>query len=296
MNGTGVSEKSKQKRKITKLMLRKRVLVAAVLLPAAFIAIYFGGLFYSSLISFLLLFAAWEHLQLLRTSGYSPAVYLALGSVLLIAQSRHFLAFSGAHAVLSMIVLASVTHHLITYERGRGEPGGDLGATLSVPLYTGWLGAYLISLRNLPQGMWWSFLILPIVWLTDTGAYLIGTKFGSRPLSPRLSPKKTWEGYLGGILSALLGTMFGIYLFRKYVPGSPALTYWEGLILSLMISSLIPLGDLAESMLKRQAGVKDSGNMLPGHGGFFDRLDTILWALPLGYYLITYLFPILKNL
>jgi phosphatidate cytidylyltransferase len=277
-------------------MLRTRTIVAAVLLPAALIAIYLGGLVYAGLISILLLMAAWEHLQLLKKSGYSPAVVLSLALVLLIIQSRYFFDFNGTHILLTGIVLISFGYHLLLYERGSGQPGGDLGATLSVPLYIGWLGAYLISLRNLPGGMWWSYLILPIVWFTDTGAYLVGKQFGSRPLCPRLSPKKTWEGYLGGILAALLGTVGLVYLFRVHFPGSPALSYWEGLSLGLIISSLIPLGDLAESMLKRQAGVKDSGKLLPGHGGMFDRLDTVLWALPLGYYLITHLFPLIKKL
>lgn len=277
-------------------MLKQRTYVAAGLLPAALIAIYAGGLVYSLLITALLITAGWEYLQLLHASGYSPSRFLSLAAILLITQSRYFMAFSGSHGILTAILLASVAYHLVVFERKSGKPAGDLGATLSVPLYIGWLGAYLISLRNLPDGMWWSYLILPVVWFTDTGSYLIGKRLGSRPLCPRLSPKKTWEGYFGGILAGVLGSLLLVSLFRFVIPGSPSITYWEGLLLSLPIALLIPLGDLAESMVKRQAGVKDSGTLLPGHGGVFDRLDTILWALPLGYYLITHLFPILRNL
>jgi phosphatidate cytidylyltransferase len=152
-------------------------------------------------------------------------------------------------------------------------------------VYLGWIGGYLISLRNLPDGKWWLLTVLVAVWLADTAAYLIGSRFGKHKLSPRLSPKKSWEGYLAGILFSLVGTP----LFTLLWPASANITPLDGLWIALPISLLTTLGDLGESMIKRQFGVKDSSKLLPGHGGAFDRIDSWLWAAVIGYYIITLL-------
>jgi phosphatidate cytidylyltransferase len=99
-----------------------------------------------------------------------------------------------------------MAYHLFQYERGSQRAGTDFAVTLSGILYIGWLGAYLISLRRLPDGLWWLLTVLPAVWLADTGAYLVGSRFGRHKMTPRLSPKKSWEGYLGGILFSVPGT------------------------------------------------------------------------------------------
>lgn len=277
-------------------MLRERTLVAALLLPIALLVIHFGGLFYSTIITFLLLIAAWEYIKLLQVMGFQPSSGIILGGIFILTQSRVFLDFRMADLILTLILFSVVTSQLLSYEKEGEKTGGDLGTTFSVILYIGWLGSYLISLRNSSLGMWWTYLILSIVWLSDTGAYLLGTKFGKRKLSPRLSPNKTWEGYIGGILLGVLGSVGLVFLFENQLSSGINLTLIEGGVLGLIISSLIPLGDLAESMIKRQAGVKDSGHLFPGHGGMFDRLDTLIWAAPTGFYLLNYLIPFLKNL
>ena len=157
-------------------------------------------------------------------------------------------------------------------------------------LYFGWIGGYLISIRELPEGMWWVLLALPSVWLADSGAYFIGRAIGKHRLSPRLSPKKTWEGYFGGVLVGVLGTAGLAYLWGFWTGPESAITPLSGAILGLVLGVITTLGDLGESMFKRQAGVKDSGNLLPGHGGAFDRIDSWLWAGVLGYYVIVWFF------
>ena len=129
-------------------------------------------------------------------------------------------------------------------------------------------------------------LVLPSVWLADSGAYFIGRSFGRHKLSPRLSPKKTWEGYIAGLFFGTLGTVGLVALWRIWAGPEFAITLWEGALLGLLLSAFPTLGDLGESMIKRQSGVKDSGNLLPGHGGAFDRIDSWLWAEPIGYYFI----------
>jgi phosphatidate cytidylyltransferase len=155
--------------------------------------------------------------------------------------------------------------------------------------YIGWFGAYFISLRNLPEGKWWILVVLPAVWFADTGAYFIGKRFGRHKLSPRLSPKKTWEGYLGGIVVGVILTALFAALWRVGAGPNSGITVLRGALMGLVMGIFPTLGDLGESMIKRQMGVKDSGNILPGHGGAFDRIDSWLWAVVMGYYLIVWL-------
>jgi phosphatidate cytidylyltransferase len=111
----------------------------------------------------------------------------------------------------------------------------------------------------------------------------IGMGFGKHLMTPRLSPKKTWEGYFGGVLTGILG---GIALAALWGRFTPEITLWKGALAGVLLSVLTPLGDLGESMIKRQVGVKDSSHILPGHGGVFDRIDSWLWAAVIGYYMI----------
>jgi phosphatidate cytidylyltransferase len=122
------------------------------------------------------------------------------------------------------------------------------------------------------------------------GAYLIGRSMGRHKLAPRLSPKKTWEGYLGGIASSLLCGALLAYWFGMILGPEAGFTLQRGLLVGLAMGVLPTLGDLGESLIKRQVGAKDSSHLLPGHGGFFDRIDSWLWAGVIGYYLITALF------
>ena len=135
-------------------------------------------------------------------------------------------------------------------------------------------------------------LALPIVWLVDAGAYLVGTRLGRHKLAPRLSPHKTWEGYFGGVIFGVLGgTILGGLIF--VLNGSAtAINPLRGAMLGLVLAVLTPLGDLGESLIKRQVGAKDSGDLLPGHGGVFDRIDSWLWAGVLGFYFISFVFRI----
>jgi phosphatidate cytidylyltransferase len=121
------------------------------------------------------------------------------------------------------------------------------------------------------------------------GAYVIGHMWGRHKLSPRLSPRKTWEGYLGGIVSGVVLTTLFAAMWQAWGSAELGITPLRGALVGLVMSVFPTLGDLGESMIKRQVGVKDSSNLLPGHGGFFDRIDSWLWAVVLGYYLITWL-------
>ncbi|HEX7433991.1 MAG TPA: phosphatidate cytidylyltransferase [Anaerolineaceae bacterium] len=267
-------------------MLSKRLLFVIFMIPIGIALISFGGIPYLLFLAITLGIAAWEYCQLFKKCDFSPSIVLVIGGTGALIVQRAWSGFNGADILLSLLILASMTYHLVDYERGRNQAATDFGITVGGIFYIGWLGAYLVSLRGLPEGKWWVLLALPAVWLADGGAYFIGSRFGRRHLSPRLSPKKTWEGYFGGVLFGILG---GALLAAFWHLMSPPVTAMRGAIMGLVLASLTPLGDLGESMFKRQAGMKDSSNIIPGHGGILDRYDSWLWAGVLGYYVIQWL-------
>jgi phosphatidate cytidylyltransferase len=268
-------------------MLRQRVLVAVILLPIGLVLIYLGGWAYAAMVVLILGLAAWEYARIFKTDGFQPADLFVIGGAVMLALGRAWNGFESADWLISLLILASMTYHLIDYERGRDQAASDFAITLSGFLYIGWLGAYLISLRNLPNGMWWVLIVLPAVWLADSGAYFVGRAFGKRKFSPRLSPKKTWEGYIGGVVVGTFGTALLAFIWNLIEPG--VMTPLQGGLIGLIISVITPLGDLGASMVKRQFGVKDSSNLIPGHGGVFDRIDSWLWAGVIGFYIIQWL-------
>lgn len=278
------------RRRILRRVLAKRVLVVAILLPIGLALIYYGGVPYALMIVLIVGLASWEYVNIFRAGGLKPAlIWVPLGSILFVA-GRAINGFESTPWILSLVILVSMAYHLVDYERGRDQAATDFGITLTGILYFGWLGSYLISLRMLDEGLWWVLLVLPAVWLADSGAYFVGRSLGRHNMSPRLSPKKTWEGYLGGVIVAAVGTALLALIWMNWAGPDTAITPWWGAILGLILAVVTPLGDLGESMIKRQFGVKDSSNLLPGHGGVFDRIDSWLWAGVIGYYLIVWLF------
>jgi phosphatidate cytidylyltransferase len=268
-------------------MLLQRSLVIVTLMPVALVIIYYGGLVYTLTVAGILMLAAWEFIQMFRARGLAPSGFFILAGVALIVADRAANGFTFSHFIISALVLGSMTYHLISYERGRELPATDFSITLGGILYLGWIGAYFISLRNLPDGLWWTLVVLTGVWCADGAAYLVGKPYGRHQLSPRLSPKKTWEGYLGGVAGGTLGgAIIALAIQQLWLGPGSAVTPLRGAILGLTLALITTLGDLGESMFKRQLGFKDSGSLLPGHGGIFDRIDSWLWAVVLGYYIV----------
>ena len=144
------------------------------------------------------------------------------------------------------------------------------------------LGVFIARLRDLPEGIFWIFLLLLMTWLNDTFAYFFGHRFGKRRLAPKISPGKTVEGFLGGYLGTFLG-----FISCWIVFGRP-ISLLHGMLLVLTVGLAGPLGDLSESLLKRSFGVKDSGHVIPGHGGMLDRIDALLFTAPVVYFWAIY--------
>lgn len=268
-------------------MLIKRLITAAVLIPLTITFFFLGGWYYLFFITVFLTIAAWEYWQIFQKGGFSPNAPLLFASIIFLSFLRFQYGFLGSDIILAAAVMIALAFHTLSFELGNENSSIDFGITLGGILYLGWLGGYFISLRFLPNGLWWILLVIPAVSIADSGAYFIGSKYGKNKMSPKVSPKKTWEGYLGGVIFSLIGGAFlGMLLHNQ----APEITTVNGLILGTVMGIITPLGDLGESMLKRQFHIKDSSTLLPGHGGFMDRIDSMLWAACIGYYLIIWFF------
>lgn len=265
-------------------MLRQRLLVVLLLLPPGLAALWMGGWFFWFLGAGMLLLAAREYARLWQLQGWPTTSWLAPLGVVAVS-SALFWWGPGPQAglVLVLATLGLMARHVVAYERGGQQVASALVADLAVLVYLGVLGGLLLALRHLPQGRFWLLLALLTVWAADSGAYFTGRALGRHPLAPRVSPKKTWEGFAGRLLWGTLAGGLWALLARTSLGLNPPLSPQTAAGLALLLSALTPWGDLAESLLKRQAGVKDSGYLLPGHGGVLDRIDSWLWAGPLIY-------------
>jgi phosphatidate cytidylyltransferase len=250
-------------------------------------AIILGGVFYFVLMSVFLLGAAREYVHLYRAAKIEPQMVITVGGVTLICIARMFFP-EYAMPVFAATILAAMAYHLVAYERGRDQAALDFGATVGGLVYIGWIGAYLFDVRNLPHGAWWFMLVLPCVWLADSGAYSIGRAYGNHKMAPRLSPKKSWEGYAASVFTGMIGGAFLVYVYSTFGNFTGPITMLQGALLGILMGALPPLGDLGESMIKRQSGIKDSSDIIPGHGGFFDRVDSWLWGAVIGYYFLVW--------
>ncbi|NIM94277.1 MAG: CDP-archaeol synthase [Anaerolineales bacterium] len=267
-------------------MLRQRVVIAILLVPLILWVIVDGGWFFAGAIALALAIASVEFGQLFKQNGLRPAIPLLGISVFILTFGRFLGEFNLSGFVLTLFCLTAMTWHLIDYERGAPKSGTDFVITLAGITYVGWIGPHLISLRALPDGQWWILIAMPAVWLADSAAYFVGKWIGRNPLAPKLSPKKSWEGYIAGVvIGSLAGIVFAA-IWRIAAGDQSTITILRGFLLGLIVSIIAPLGDLGVSMLKREMNVKDSGSIIPGHGGFLDRIDSWIWASVLGYYLV----------
>lgn len=272
-------------------MLRQRILVGLVLLPIGVLAIQGGTAWFAGLMALMLGIAGWEYVQLFKTGGFRPNSFLVPAGIVSLIVVRLLGEFRPFEWLLPILIMLSMAAHIWAYEKGRDEAGTDFAITLGGIFYIGLLGSYFIPLRALPDGNWWVFVVLPGVWLVDSGAYFLGSKYGKHKLAPRLSPKKTWEGFFGGILFGMIGIPLLVqWYYSMGLDPNSGISMGQAAIMGVVLGVFPTLGDLGESMIKRQVGVKDSGTLLPGHGGLFDRMDSWLWAAPIGYYVIVWFF------
>jgi phosphatidate cytidylyltransferase len=267
-------------------MLKKRLLVVIVLIPSFVYLLDRGDFGFVLIVTIMFGIAAWEYWHIFKIGGYNPSKIVLVAGVVALALTRGIWGLPASEFVLGVACMIAMARHVIGYERGEDRPGVNFAITAAGVFYLGWLGSYLLSVRALPDGEWWLMIVLPAIWIADGGAYFIGSLMGRHKMSPVTSPKKSWEGYIGGIVFCLV---FSALFAAAWHLRAPSVTPLRGLVMGLVLSVLSPMGDLGESMLKRQFGVKDSSNILPGHGGMLDRVDSWIWSGVIGYYLVVYL-------
>lgn len=269
--------------------LAVRIVSALILLPIVVALVWWGGWPFALLISVAAALCAFE-LSAMALKG-SPvaarAVVIASAAFLPLAfglgteirgvapTGPELLAFLGALVVVLWIL------HLLSLGDDLAPVPGRVGVSVMAVLYTGGLLTPVALLRGHDAaGFWWILLVMAVTWLNDTGGYTGGRLFGRRKLYPKVSPAKTWEGFAGGIVGSVGGAVLVVFVSRVIeLEGAAPLPigYVSAAVLGLIGGALAPAGDLCESLIKRAYGAKDSGRVIPGHGGLLDRIDALLF-------------------
>jgi len=254
-----------------------RIVTAVVLLPVVVTLLVLGGWWTAGLVAVAAAACALEY-ELITQKRLGPAEILAvLGAGLIsLAAASHPLSFTMLAAwILWAVFVAASVQALFAPDRERAPT--RTAHVVTGCLYAGLGLGPIVALRVGPDGLQWVISALVITWANDTCAYFAGRLFGRHKLHAAVSPNKTWEGFAGGAV----GSVGGMFITRWVA--FPALTATDCLVLGLFGAVLGPLGDLCESMLKRAHGVKDSGTLIPGHGGLLDRVDALLFNAPAVY-------------
>jgi len=258
-------------------MIRQRVLSALVLIPLIFVVIWFGGPAYSLLVAAVAAVVALEFYGMMGLSSRHPLTLFGLISVLLFILVSHF---EGEYTAPLLTFVAVFSLIWLIFRSPVKDAAINWAWTLGGIIYIGWMLSHLIPLRGLEAGRDWVLFTIFVTFAADTAAFFVGRAWGRHPLASAISPGKTWEGAIGGFLGAIAAAS----ILAAILPGIPV--HWHIVLLGALIGIFAQLGDLSESMLKRSAGVKDSGRLIPGHGGLLDRLDSILFTVVVVYYYV----------
>lgn len=272
--------------------LPRRLASVAILIPLI-VAIAWWPWTTAGFVALCAALAISELFALLRHGGFAPRRIpgISLGVAFCAAAAlQPFTQLNLASLALSGGIAGTLVYELTRHDRSTSLQNWAL--TFTGAAYVGWLLSAFIQLRQLatplqpgllaplhiPPGAAWVFLVLAITWIQDSAAYFVGRSLGRTRMAPILSPKKTWEGFAGGLIASLLTALAAVPLL-----GLP-ISYLSAALIGLASGIAGPLGDLGESLIKRQVGVKDSGAMIPGHGGILDRMDSLLFTAPVVYY------------
>jgi len=260
------------------MRLSKRVITGIWGIPLIFFAIWFGTPWFTILIAIWGVLAAFEFYKMVASAKVAPLIYFGLVWTLLFILSPHCNYVLTVPLLLTSAVALPLLWLLL---RPQKEDAFTRWAwTIAGILYVGWLLSYMVGLRNLDGGRDWIFMAIFTTFGSDTLAFVVGRALGKHRLAPHISPGKTWEGTIGGIIGAIIVSVILVTFLDL------PLNYGQGILLGFLVSVFGQLGDLIESLLKRNMGVKDSGiplpirggSLIPGHGGALDRMDSMLFA------------------
>jgi phosphatidate cytidylyltransferase len=268
--------------------LVKRIAAATIFLPCFFIIAHRGGIYYLILIDLIIVVGLFEFYKMTETKGLRPYKWIGILSGGALPWYLFFRQGMYANVLLTLTFMAVMIAELVRKDKGHAIY--HISVTIFGVLYVSWLGSHLMLLRELPViahldyrvGFNFVLLLFALTWCYDTGAYTFGRLFGRRKLFPSISPGKTVEGMLGGTFLSIAGVLAVQTLFET------RLTVLEAVLLATAGSIIGQIGDLVESMIKRDVRIKDSSAAIPGHGGALDRFDSLLFTAPLVYYTLRY--------
>jgi phosphatidate cytidylyltransferase len=259
-------------------MLSHRVLSAIVLIPIVAWVVYAGDWWFLGTLAVAGTLAGREFYQMMRQGGFKAAPAIGLPLIVLLLLDAHRPSWNVSRPAIALIVILAFAWHLL--QKDDAVPTASWALTVMGGLYLGWFLGHFLLLRARSDGLAWTIVAILSTWISDTGAYLVGLAIGQHKLWPRISPKKTWEGSIGGVVTGVLGTTLVAWL-----AGLPA---EHGAAVGALIPIITPFGDFAVSMMKRQVGIKDSSSLIPGHGGMLDRVDSLLFSAVVVYYYATW--------
>lgn len=270
--------------------LVQRWLTSIVAIPIIVIFAWLGGWWTFAILLLITCLSLYEFHRMLLHVGYHPVMLVSLGLSVLFLLAALFPRWQLLLLEIGLSASLLVTFPVLFARKEHEGSLVDWALTVAIPIYLGWPLSCFLLLRGfqvgwpfastpwwvLPRGLWWVLVALFGVWGSDTGAFFTGRFLGRHKLAPTISPGKTWEGVFGGLV---LGTI-AVILF-SFPLGVP---WYLAIILGILVTIAAVLGDLAESLIKRQTHVKDSGQLFPGHGGMLDRIDSLLFAVMVVYF------------
>jgi phosphatidate cytidylyltransferase len=267
-----------------------RVLSGVVFVPFLILMTQAGGGFFLFLVNWIQLAACWEFYRMMEAKGVHPSKKVGLFATLVLSAVVYATGLNYLGVFLAGFILTILVRELFRPEMT--FPIYDIATTVFGVVYVGWLLLHLVLLRELPRelsmddslGATLVLYVIAIVWSCDTGAFLVGIPLGKHKLFPRVSPAKSIEGAVGGFLCAMGAAFLGYAWIARQSGGSAFLTVQQALVLGALLGIASQLGDLVESLLKRDARVKDASSTIPGHGGVLDRFDSLLFSAPVAFY------------
>jgi len=272
-------------------VLKDRVITGAIGIPVIVLAVWFGDPWFSIFVALAALAGTYEFYRMAGLQRAEPLMYLGLLWSLALVLSCHYLRCDVLPLVVGVAMLVSLI--CLLPRPSRETAFRSWAWTIAGAFYVGWMLSYWLNLRGLADGRNWVYLAMFTTFANDTGAYFVGRAMGRRKLAPAISAAKTWEGAIGGLVSAVVAAVVIATILGRVNQGfsdtSPCtFQYWEIMVVGLVVSIFAQLGDLVESLLKRNMGVKESGKLLPGHGGVLDRFDSLIFVGAAVYYYVTW--------
>ena len=261
----------------------KRTVTTIIGIFLVFLLIFWEGFPFFIVVTIIALLGLKELYSIADKQGYKPSYILGTMLILYFIFISVYDVYSLNCYIDNIIITSFIILSFIIqlFRKDFSKVLAEISITIFGSIYLGYLLSFMIKTKDLPNGNYYLISLFIVTWVNDIGAYLIGSNFGKNKIFPKISPKKTIEGSIGGIIFSIAAT----FAFKNWLD----LTFNELISLGLIIAIIAQIGDLFESVLKRGSGVKDSGTLIPGQGGILDCFDSLIFTAPVFYYCIIFL-------